>query len=337
LKLRSTYPRSMPDRRRFFLGCSAVGASSVLSSCKDLVADPGQETSAGWRKSTDSPVFGAELGTIFGVNVLQHDGGFKMWFSWQQKRSIGFTESADGVRWKAGSVVLAPDDEAPADVEINRPSVVWLNDRYYMWYTDQTDHASRISHAVSPDGLRWSRAGQGFVVEPKQDWEKSAVMCPTVIWDAELQQFRMWYSAGDRYEPQAIGYCVSRDGEHWIKPRGAPVFVSDKSLKWEAYRVACATVQRHGPWHLMFYIGFADAATSAIGVARSIDGIRDWERHPANPIIREGSGFFSWDRDAVYKPSALLNGDHWMLWYNARRRGREQIGLAIHAGADLNF
>jgi hypothetical protein len=336
MKMNSSRLCSMPNRRCFFVGCSALGAASLLSSCKDIVADPNQETSAGWLKSVDNSVFGGDLGTIFGVNVLRHDEGYKMWFSWQQKRSIGFAESADGVNWKGGSVVLAPDSAAPADVAVNRPSVVWLNHKYYMWYTDQTDYASRISHATSPDGIRWTRIGQGFVVQPEQAWEV-AVMCPTVIWDAELQQFRMWYSAGDRYEPDVIGYCVSHDGEHWTKPLGTPVFASDKSLKWEGHRVACATVQRHGSWHLMFYIGFADAATSAIGVARSMDGISNWERHPANPIIREGSGFFSWDRDAVYKPAALLDGERWMLWYNARRRGRERIGLAVHPGEDLNF
>jgi beta-1,2-mannobiose phosphorylase / 1,2-beta-oligomannan phosphorylase len=48
-------------------------------------------------------------------------------------------------------------------------------------------------------------------------------------------------------------------------------------------------------------------------------------------------GIGTWDRDAVYKPSAILDGPKWLLWYNGRRGGVEQIGLATHEGEDLGF
>ena len=60
-----------------------------------------------------------------------------------------------------------------------------------------------------------------------------------------------------------------------------------------------------------------------------------WKRHPANPIIRPGKD--QWDHDAVYKPYAIYDGKKWLLWYNGRRGGVEQIGLAIHEGEDLGF
>ena len=28
---------------------------------------------------------------------------------------------------------------------------------------------------------------------------------------------------------------------------------------------------------------------------------------------------------------------HWLLWYNGRKGGVEQIGLALHEGEDLGF
>jgi hypothetical protein len=70
-------------------------------------------------------------------------------------------------------------------------------------------------------------------------------------------------------------------------------------------------------------------------LARSRDGVHGWQRHPGNPIIRPGEN--QWDSDAVYKPYALLDGSRWMLWYNGRRGGSEQIGLATHQGLDLGF
>ena len=63
--------------------------------------------------------------------------------------------------------------------------------------------------------------------------------------------------------------------------------------------------------------------------------LTDWQRHRANPIIRPGKN--QWDHDAVYKPYAIIDGKQWMLWYNGRKGGVEQIGLALHQGEDLAF
>ena len=46
-----------------------------------------------------------------------------------------------------------------------------------------------------------------------------------------------------------------------------------------------------------------------------------------------------WDADACYKPFAIYDPDarSWLLWYNGRRGGVEQIGLATHEGEGLGF
>ena len=85
----------------------------------------------------------------------------------------------------------------------------------------------------------------------------------------------------------------------------------------------------------MFYIGFFDEPTAQICLARSRDGITGWQRHPENPIIAPGRD--SWDSDACYKPFVILGKDRWMLWYNGRRGGMEQIGFAFHEGENLGF
>ncbi len=85
----------------------------------------------------------------------------------------------------------------------------------------------------------------------------------------------------------------------------------------------------------MFYIGFRDIDHAQIGIARSRDGITAWQRHPANPIVRSGTG--KWDDDACYKLYASFDGRQWLLWYNGRRQGLEQIGVVIREGEDLGF
>jgi hypothetical protein len=44
-----------------------------------------------------------------------------------------------------------------------------------------------------------------------------------------------------------------------------------------------------------------------------------------------------WDHDAVYNPYAIFDGEQWLLYYNGRKGGVEQIGLALHEREDLGF
>src|SRR5690625_5796852 len=77
----------------------------------------------------------------------------------------------------------------------------------------------------------------------------------------------------------------------------------------------------------MFYIGYHDEDYAQIGLARSRDGISNWERHGSNPIISPDLN--NWDGDACYKPVAVYDGEQWLLWYNGRKNDLEQIGLAV--------
>ena len=203
-----------------------------------------------------------------------------------------------------------------------------------MWYTGQTAKRSFIGYATSPDGITWQRKSNKPVLQANLRWEKKSLMCPHVIWDDGNHQYRMWYSAGGQYEPRAIGHATSPDGIQWMKAK-KPVFEPDRTRNWEQDRVAACQVVHHDRWYLMFYIGFSDIDHARIGIAKSRDGITGWERHPSNPIIAPTAG--SWDHDACYKPYAIFDGSRWLLWYNGRHGGLEQIGLAIHDGEDLGF
>jgi predicted GH43/DUF377 family glycosyl hydrolase len=293
------------------------------------------ETSAGWIKSERNPVLGGNLGTCFDVSVLKEEKAFRMWFSWRPKKSIALVESDDGAQWSQRAIVLGPNTATDWENDINRPVVVERPDGYHLWYTAQAKGRSWIGYATSHDGRTWTRASAKPVLSPEAPWEKVAVMCPHVIWDDPARLFRMWYSGGEQYEPDAIGYATSPDGRNWTKSEANPIFRADPNNPWEKHKVTACQVVRQGDWHLMFYIGFRDVDHAQIGLARSRDGISNWQRHSANPIIRPGEN--QWDHDACYKPYAILDDGRWLLWYNGRRGSVEQIGLAIHEGVDLGF
>jgi predicted GH43/DUF377 family glycosyl hydrolase len=294
-----------------------------------------QDTSGGWVKSEENPVLGGNLGTVFDITVLKEDNVFRMWFSWRPKASVAIVESDDGIHWSEPKIVLGPNKATGWEDRVNRPVVIKRPNGYHMWYTGQTDKNSYIGHAISPDGKTWIRTSDKPVLAPDQPWEKDAVMVPHVLWDEDEHVYKMWYSGGEQNEPDAIGYAESSDGQTWAK-QPEPVFRPSKEVGWDSYKVTGSQVIRHDGWYIMFYIGFRDVDHAQIGLARSRDGVSNWQRHPANPIIGTGK-YWAWDHDAVYKPYAILSDGQWYLWYNGRQRHVEQIGLAIHEGIDLGF
>jgi predicted GH43/DUF377 family glycosyl hydrolase len=293
------------------------------------------ETTAGWAKSVKNPVLGGDLGTCFDISVLKEGGTYRMWFSWRPRKCIALVESTDGIEWSKPSIVLGPNDKTDWEADINRPVVIKHGGLYRMWYTGQARGKSWIGYATSKDGKTWHREIDRPVLSAEAPWERVAVMCPHVLFDDRTGLYRMWYSGGEQYEPDAIGHATSKDGLAWVKHGDNPVFRPDQALDWEKDRVTACQVVRRGDGYLMFYIGFRDRDHAQIGLAQSKDGITGWQRHPANPIIRTGVG--KWDQDAVYKPYTIFDGRKWLLWYNGRRGGVEQIGLATHEGEDLGF
>jgi predicted GH43/DUF377 family glycosyl hydrolase len=293
--------------------------------------------SAGWVKYTNNPVLGGDYGTCFDISVLRgaraRGETYRMWFSWRPKQSIALVESADGFHWSKPVIVLGPNKASGWEDDINRPTVIKKGGSYQMWYTGQANGYSAIGYATSDDGIVWKRASDQPVLAADRPWEKVAVMCPDVIWDGEF--YRMWYSGGEQYEPDAIGYATSPDGMVWTKREDNPVFKADPGIAWEQGKVTACQVIKDGRWYLMFYIGFRDVNRAQIGLARSKDGITNWQRLPANPIIQPTPD--GWDADACYKPYALFDGTQWLLWYNGRRGGAEQIGVATHEGRNLGF
>ena len=292
-------------------------------------------TSGGWVKYEGNPVLGGQYGTCFDITVIKEGDTYRMWVSWRPKASVALVESKDGIHWSKPQVVLGPRKETGWEDDINRPVVVKRGYSYHMWYTGQAKGHSWIGYATSPDGIAWNRMSDKPVLSPEKPWEKVAVMCPHVLWDEQARLFRMWYSGGEQYEPNAIGYATSPDGLAWTKHKENPVFAPDPKSDWEKHKVTACQVIRLGDRHVMFYIGFRDDSTAQIGIARSKDGITGWQRHRANPIVRVGKGH--WDHDACYKPYAVFDGKKWLLWYNGRHGSLEQIGLATHQGEDLGF
>ena len=244
---------------------AALAASVAISSL--AVVDAAAQKGNGWVKYADNPVLGdpVRLGTCFDVNVVKGKSAkFDMYFSWRPKKSIAVCSSDDGIHWTEPEIVLRPDSACGWEQIINRASVVRKDGKWHMWYTGQVlggrsrKGTSKVGYAVSDDGRVFRKVQQDPVMVAEATFEHDNVMCPHVIWDARRGAWRMWYSAGEQYEPNVNCYAESKDGIKWEKSPLNPVMAKG-TREWEQNRVGgCEVHPLPDGTFVMFYIGYKD-------------------------------------------------------------------------------
>lgn len=279
----------------------------------------------GWIKY-GSPILGGEAGTFYDPFVRRIDNHYIMIVSHRNTKSIVRCDSNDGIHWSNPVSVLKPNKESGWEDRVNR-ACYWIKDGvWYLWYTGMNEKEAKIGLAVSKDGYSFKRYQQNPIIVPTESHEQGAVMNPCVLWDDADFVFKMWYSAGEKFEPDVLCLATSKDGINWEKHGQNPVFTHGVD-KYDQCKVGGCDVVKVNGRYLQFYIGYENIDNARICVAESNDGI-DWKRIKQNPILSPTKG--AWDSDAVYKPSVCfdIKKNNAYLWYNGRKGQNEYIGLA---------
>lgn len=278
------------------------------------------ETNDGWIKS-NIPLISSDDSSYFDPYCCKVNDSLKIYISRRQDNSI---VCFDFVNEKLvnESIVLKPS-LAGWDSIINRASVVFYNGKYYMWYTGQNNGKSQIGLAISDDGKKFVRHSDSPIIVPRLSFEKDSIMNPCVIYDKKNNVFKMWYSAGDIYEPDVICYAESFDGINWNKNL-SPVFMKSDN-KYDGCKVGGCDVIISNNTYKMYYIGYQNIDNARICMAKSFDGFV-WERYKNNPIISPTKSSF--DAHACYKPCYFVYNSFEYIVYNGRVNGQENICYA---------
>jgi len=263
--------------------------------------EPVQVRSDGW----ESGRFGAP-------SVLDNSGVLEMWYVGDDGAGIGRAVSSDGeVTWDAVRTDLEPQQawEGGPLGRLGEPSVLldeWEGEAAYrMWYTGwDLLGRGRIGHAVSSDGVSWTRidgevrAGSGPfsridpVVAADQEWEMGSVWSPCVIRDDTSQRrlYKMYYTGG-----RLVG------AEHFFNIHDASIGVaaSTDGLRWESIRSGINPVVGEkfildlgGMW-LPFCPGGGDGPCPVRTLLTLISSlIRYDESSPA--VVRDGEEYLMW-------------------------------------------
>jgi predicted GH43/DUF377 family glycosyl hydrolase len=280
----------------------------------------------GWKKIGDKPIWGnRELGTMFDPYAFMEDLKIKMVVSARKQNSLILIDSEDGYHWNFQKLLLK-GRLGKWDEIVNRGCLLLVNNKYYLWYTGQRNGKASIGLAISDNGQSYLRVAESPVLEADKDFEGVSVMNPCVLWDTQKKCFKMWYSAGETYEPDIICYAESKDGVLW-KKHFHPVLAKYPQHEWEKYKVGgCQVIQLQDGSFKIYYIGYQNLDVARICMANSTDGIK-WERNDENLLISPSKN--AWDADAVYKPTIVEKDNVLFMWYNGRNAHEEYIGLAI--------
>lgn len=201
---------------------------------------------------------------------------------------LGIAESKDLNNWqKIGEIT--PDGEYEKK-GLAAPCALIIDGRVNLFYqTYGNGPKDAICHAVSDDGIHFTRNATNPVFHPTGDWN-----CGRAI-DAEVFRFKdkylLYFATRDpEYKIQMQGVAsapvkTNFNRDQWTQLTDAPIL--KPQYPWEGACIEAAALVQQGDLLYMFYAGAYNNDPQQIGVAKSSDGVK-WERLSNKPFLTNG-------------------------------------------------
>ncbi|KAE9454390.1 hypothetical protein C3L33_13706, partial [Rhododendron williamsianum] len=198
--------------------------------------------------------------------------------------------------------------------------------------------------AMSQDGRHWARiegehhTGALFDVGSKGEWDSMFIASPQVVFHSS-GDLRMFYNSFDVENGVfAVGVARSRDGIKWVK-LGKIIGGGGNGAFDELGVVnACVVRTRTDGKYVMVYEGVAADGGRSIGLAMSMDGLKNWQRVQGEAVLKPGEED-GWDSIGVGSPCLVQmdrDADEWRLYYKGiGKRGETGIGMAVSDGSEI--
>jgi predicted GH43/DUF377 family glycosyl hydrolase/DNA-binding beta-propeller fold protein YncE len=171
--------------------------------------------------------------------------------------------------WRFDSAPIFEGRAGRWDAETGAPSALIFDDLLWMYFDGQSDAVgadgdSAIGLALSADGANFDRVQSEPVLSPTHDHEGDHIADPHIVFDAEANHWRMYYSAFDGKQ-WTVGHAISDDLETW-ESDPTPIFDPGDGIEAAAPAVHMSV----GKWQ-MWYARW-DGAAWTVGSAESPDG-----------------------------------------------------------------
>ena len=125
---------------------------------------------------------------------------------------LGYATSADGIVWEKhpdNPVLNVGASGTWDDYSLYKPTILFDDIEYQMWYTGSNHINSRIGYATSADGIVWEKYPDNPVlnVGASGTWDDISVSHSTVLFNGT--EYKMWYSGSDDGSTIKLGYATS--------------------------------------------------------------------------------------------------------------------------------
>lgn len=269
-----------------------IGADDILA-----IGHATSPDGISWTKDPDNPVLKKgssgswdDLG-VYHPKVIYEGSIFHMWYTGIStgKERGGYATSPDGVTWTkyAGNPVLSSGatGEWDAGGYILTGPVIYLDNKFHMWYGASNSFTSELGYATSTDGTSWTRHPDNPVLSNggSGNWDYPSTDPGSVIFNGST--YEMWYCGGEKFKWR-IGHATSPDGIQWTRDAGNPVLDWGSAGSWDDELVAFPSVL-YDPASSklkMWYVG-KDSNVRAIGYAEKWITGRDSHFYEENDLI----------------------------------------------------
>ena len=237
--------------------------------------------------------------------------------------SIGIAESRDLLSWN--KVAELWPEQACDKNGLCAPGALVLEGRVHLFYqTYGNGPKDAICHAVSDDGVRFSRDPQNPVFRPHGAWTSGRAI------DAEVFPFNgkllLYFATRDpNMVTQMVGVAsadlTSDFGPaDWTQLRDGPVLRPE--LPWERKCIEAPSLLRRGDTLFMFYAGGYNNEPQQVGVAQSADGVT-WTRLSDQPLLPNGQPG-AWNASESGHPGVFVDagGKTWLFFQGNRDKGK---------------
>lgn len=209
-----SYPWPVVDRNRVLLYYTGW-MPTLLTPFQNHLGLAVRRSDGGFERLSHAPVLhrsDSDPFSIGSVCVLQENARWRMYYTsftaWEEgadgprhRYLIKYAESADGIDWRREDIeAIGFNDKS--EFAICRPSVLFADGRYHMWYCYR-GLRYRIGYATSADGVKWVRQDDEFRFEGDPgSWELREQCYPFVFRHEE--RLYMAY-CGDEYGRAGMG------------------------------------------------------------------------------------------------------------------------------------
>ncbi|MCP4642675.1 MAG: family 43 glycosylhydrolase, partial [bacterium] len=244
-------------------------------------------------------------------DVARLNGAYFMYYTARRPDkalAIGVAQSDDLIHWRKVGDVL-PEQECEKN-GVAAPGAIVLDNRVHLFYqTYGNGPKDAICHAVSDDGIHFTRNPTNPVFAPTGDWTVGrAIDADTFEHDGQLLLYFATRDPGMKIQSQGVASApIDSDfgRADWTQRCDAPILKPE--LPWEQECIEAASVCRHGGKLYMFYAGAYNNKPQQIGVAVSDDGIA-WQRMSDEPLLPNGQPG-EWNSSESGHPGVFVDDD----------------------------